>query len=529
MIIQSPHPDVEIPDRSLTDWVFECAEAHGDKPAFIDGPSGRTITYRQWIDRTRCVAASLAARGLRKGDVLAIFSPNHPEYTVAFHGVALAGGVVTTANPLYTVRELRFQLEDSKSVMLMTVPAFLDKSREAAEGTGVREIIVFDEFDDTPTDGATPFSILCENGAPPPQVSIDPDEDLVALPYSSGTTGLPKGVMLTHRNLVANLEQTTLAANYMGPGEVMLGLLPFFHIYGMLCVLNGALRVGSTVITMPRFEMESFLKLCQTYRVSLAHLVPPIILGLAKHPSVDNYDLSSLRTICSGAAPLGEEVTRECAARIDCRVGQGYGLTETSPVTHLASLDLAEEDPGSIGHPVPNTEIKVIDPETGQTLPHGQPGELCIRGPQVMKGYLNRPDATSAMIDEESWLHTGDVGVAGPDGRMRIVDRLKELIKYKGCQVAPAELEAILLSHPAVADAAVIGIPDDAAGELPKAFIVLRKEIGLDKVQEFVAQRVAPFKKIRIAERVDSIPKSPSGKILRRVLVERERARSSDA
>jgi len=526
MIIRSPHPDVEIPDRPLTEWLFECAERHGDKPAFIDGPSGRTITFRQWIDRTRAAAGGLAARGFGKGDVLAIFSPNHPEYTIAFHGAALAGGIVTTVNPLYTVGELRFQLEDSKAVFLLTVPALLDKSREAAKGTEVREIFVFDEFEDVATTGATPFSELLETGTAPPDVAIDPSEDLIALPYSSGTTGLAKGVMLTHRNLVANVEQTVAAAEYLGTEETMLGLLPFFHIYGMLCILNDGLRVGATVITMPRFEMEPFLTTIRKYRITLAHLVPPIILGLAKHPAVEDHDLSSLRTICSGAAPLGADVARECAKRVDCHVTQGYGLTETSPVTHLATLAIAEEDPGSIGCAVPNTEVKVLDPETGEALPHDRPGEICIRGPQVMKGYLNRPEATAEMIDTEGWLHTGDIGFAGADGRVRIVDRLKELIKFKGFQVAPAELEAILLGHPAVADAAVIGVADEIAGELPKAFLVLRDEIPLEEVQAFVAQRVAPFKKIRLVERVDAIPKSPSGKILRRVLVDRERARN---
>jgi acyl-CoA synthetase (AMP-forming)/AMP-acid ligase II len=261
--------------------------------------------------------------------------------------------------------------------------------------------------------------------------------------------------------------------------------------------------------------------------VTLSHIVPPIVLQLARNPVIEKYDLSSLKIIFSGAAPLGEELSRECIQRIGCSIRQGYGLTETSPVTHSSPADPAQMKHGSVGPPAPNTECKLIDPATGAELGPNQEGELCVRGPQIMKGYLNNPEATARTIDEDHWLHTGDIGYADEDGHFYIVDRVKELIKYKGFQVAPAELEAILLTHPAVADAAVIPCRDDEAGEVPKAFVVLKGEASAEAIMDFVAERVAPHKKIRAVEFIDQIPKSLSGKILRRVLIEKERAKAA--
>jgi acyl-CoA synthetase (AMP-forming)/AMP-acid ligase II len=354
-------------------------------------------------------------------------------------------------------------------------------------------------------------------------VTINPREDLVVLPYSSGTTGLPKGVMLTHHNIVANICQIDAVEPY-GQADTLIGILPFFHIYGMTVIMGTALYKGATVVTMPRFDLEQFLQLMQNYGVTWAYLAPPLVLALAKQPLVDQYNLSKLKTILSGAAPLGKDVAQACAQRLGCLVRQGYGLTESSPVTHLTPYDPAKVKPGSIGLVVPNTEYKVMDYLTGAEAGPQQEGELWVRGPQVMKGYLNRPEATAAMIDSEGWLHTGDIGYADEDGYFFVVDRLKELIKYKGLQVAPAELEAMLLTHPAVADAAVIGSPDEEAGQVPKAFVVLRTPVAAEEIMTYVAQRVAPHKKVRRLEIIDQIPKSPSGKILRRLLVERDRA-----
>ncbi|HKG23258.1 MAG TPA: AMP-binding protein, partial [Blastocatellia bacterium] len=344
------------------------------------------------------------------------------------------------------------------------------------------------------------------------------------LPYSSGTTGLAKGVMLTHYNLVANCSQA-LTVEVPSEDEVLIGVLPFFHIYGMVVILNMGLHLGQTIVSMPRFDLEQFLDLLQKYGVTRGYLVPPIILALAKHPLVDKYDLSKLRLLNSGAAPLGEDVARACADRLGCIVKQGYGLTETSPVTHMSPSEPEKIKLGSSGHLISNTECLVVDPASGEDVGPNRQGEIWIRGPQVMKGYLNNPEATAITIDAGGWLHTGDIGYADEEGYFYIVDRVKELIKYKGMQVAPAELEAVLLTNPLIADAAVIPSPDEEAGEVPKAFVVLKGEITPEEIMSYVADRVAPHKKIRRLEVIDQIPKTASGKILRRILVDRERAR----
>ena len=422
----------------------------------------------------------------------------------------------TTINPLYTAEELAHQLNDAGARYLLTIPDFVDKALEAAANSNVEEVFVLGE-----ADGATPFSDLMADG-PAPTATFDPT-DTVALPYSSGTTGRNKGVMLSHRNLVANIQQCGPALD-VGPDDVVIAVLPFFHIYGMQVIMNMAVSQGATIITMPRFDMEQFLGLVDRHSVTIAYLVPPIVLGLAKLPIVDDYDVSSLRLIMSGAAPLGGELQQACADRLGCTVMQGYGLTETSPVTHVVPPAASDPKPGSIGPCLPQVECRIVDPATGDDVAQGEPGELWMRGPNIMKGYLNNPDATTASIDPDGWFHSGDLATVDADGWFTIVDRLKELIKYKGMQVAPAELEGLLLSHPAVADAAVIGSPDVEAGEVPKAFVVLRSEIESDEIMSWVAEHVAPHKRIRRLEVVAEIPKSASGKILRRVLVDKERA-----
>ena len=521
MPYRSPSPDVVIPEIPFTQFLFQRADQWPDKPALIDGPTGRTLTYRQLTGAIRRVAAGLAQRGFQKGDVFALYSPNLPEYAVAFHAVASLGGVVTTTNPLYTVGEFAHQLRDSGAQYILTIPPFVANAQAAAaEAGGVKEIFVFGA-----AEGATPFASLLQGDGPPPDVTIQPGEDLIVLPYSSGTTGLPKGVMLTHTNLVANVAQ--LDGLVAAPGlelrtdDVVLAVLPFFHIYGMVIIMSFALYRGATLVTMPRFDLEQCLGLMQQYRVSYAYLVPPIVLALAKHPLVDRFDLSSLRAIVSGAAPMGDEVEDAVKQRLGCQVTQGYGLTEASPVTHfLAQPPEGAPKPGSVGPVIPNTECKIVDLATGEELGPRQEGEVWIRGPQIMQGYLNNPTATAQTVDAEGWLHTGDIGYADEDGYFWMVDRAKELIKFKGLQVAPAELEAVLVSHPAVADAAVIGVPDEEAGELPKAFVVLKGQATAEEIMAYVAEQVAPYKKIRSVEFIPQIPKSATGKILRRVLKE---------
>jgi acyl-CoA synthetase (AMP-forming)/AMP-acid ligase II len=507
MIFTSPCPDIEVPDVSLTDFVLEHSAAYGDKPALVDGPTGRTYSHAQTAAAIAGAARALAGRGVRRGDVVALYAANSPEYAIAFHAVVALGAVCTTINPTYTVTELAFQLEHSGARALLAGPEVLDRAREAAGRAGVGDVGEIDALLDGDPGGAA------LDGAAD-------SEDLVALPYSSGTTGLPKGVMLSHRNLVANILQSTVQQPVTAD-DTLVGVLPLFHIYGLSVVMNAVLRNGATLVTMPRFDLEDYLGLVQEHRATKAHLVPPIVLALAKSPVVERYDLSSLELVNSGAAPLSAELQQAAAERIGCPVVQGYGMTESSPVTHVTPLDPARHRLGSIGPPVPSTECRIVDVASGDELGPGEEGEVCVRGPQVMRGYLDDPDATAATIDADGWLHTGDVGRADEDGYVVLVDRVKELIKYKGYQVAPAELEAVLVEHPAVAEAAVVGRPDEEAGEVPKAFVALSGEASEEEIMAFVAERVAPYKRLRALEVVDEIPKSPSGKILRRVLNER--------
>ena len=507
----SPLPDLDIPVGPLTPFVLHKAEQLGDKPALIDGPSGRELSYADLAGGIRAFAGGLQSRGFGKGDTLAILAPNLPEYALVFHGVAFAGGQVTTINPTYTASEVRHQLEDSGATYLVTISMFLETAQEAAEGTAVDTIVTIDEADGVPQLRDLFGEPLAE------QVEVDAQDDVVVLPYSSGTTGLSKGVMLTHHNLVANILQTLSPAEFT-EDEVFIAVLPFFHIYGMQVLMNCGLRAGATVVTMPRFELEPFLKAHQEHGVTRSFVAPPIVTAFAKHPLVDQYELSSLEQVFSGAAPLSAELGNEAGERLGCEVVQGYGMTELSPVSHLTPF--GENRPGTCGITAPNTETAIVDIESGEFLGAGEEGEVWVRGPQVMKGYLNNTDATSATIDEDGWLHTGDVGVIDEDGYLSIVDRLKELIKYKGFQVPPAELEGLLMEHPAVADSAVIGKPDDDAGELPVGFVVLKdgQEASADEIIEHAGRNVSTYKKLHEITFLDEIPKSASGKILRRVL-----------
>ena len=517
----SPHAPIDIPPTPLADFVLAGAAARGTRPALIEAATGRTIVYRELPPLVERTAASLARLGIAKGDVCGIFAANAPEYLIAVLAIARLGAVVTTASPLYTKDDLRKQLVDAGARVLFTSTALAPTWREALEGTAVEQVVTFD----TPAAGPSPRKVLAfaELAAPagtPPRIAIDPG-DLVALPYSSGTTGLPKGVMLTHRNLVANILQTDSAGHYRHGEDVTIAFLPFFHIYGLTAIALLGLWSGATFVVVPKFELEPYLDLVERHRPTLLHVVPPVVVALAKHPAVASRDFSSVRKLFSGAAPLGADVIEQCTRRLGCVLQQGYGLTETSPAAIITSEDPSEIKPGSVGMPVASTECRVVDPETGRDVAHGVDGEIWIRGPQVMRGYLHRPADTRAVLDEDGWFHSGDIGHADADGHFFIVDRLKELIKYKGLQVPPAELEAVLLSHPAVADAAVVPLADEEAGEIPRAFVVRKSLATAEELMAFVAKQVAPYKKVRRLEFVDAIPKSPSGKILRRLLKDR--------
>jgi acyl-CoA synthetase (AMP-forming)/AMP-acid ligase II len=511
-IVRSPFELPPIPETDLASFALRHSPELGDRPALIDASSGRAIAYAELAPLVRRAATGLAARGFRQGDVLAIYAPNLPEYAVAAHAVMSLGGVVTTANPLYTPAELATQLTDSRARAIVTVPTFLEHARQAAAEARCRELYVIGEADE-----ATPFGALLEHGENPPAVQIDPG-DTAALLYSSGTTGLPKGVELTHRAIVANLMQTAIALDSR-KDDTILAVAPFFHALGFAVVLNTSLSVGATVMSLPRFDLEAFLRAIQDQRVTGTVIVPPIALALARHPAVEGYDLRSLRYVGCGAAPLGKEIEEECAERLGCVFQQGYGMTEATASIAIPAIGAPDlHRYGQAGILVAGTEARVVDPDSGVDLGTGGTGEIWIRGPQLMRGYLGRPEATAETIDADGWLHSGDIGRVDEDGRVFITDRIKELIKYKAYQVAPAELEALLCSHPAVASAAVVGTPDEAAGELPTAFVVAAEEVSDDELMSWVAERVAPHKRIRRVERIEEIPCSPSGKILRREL-----------
>jgi acyl-CoA synthetase (AMP-forming)/AMP-acid ligase II len=401
------------------------------------------------------------------------------------------------------------------------VSPFLDRAGAAAAEVGIPDdaVITLD-----PIEGRTSLADLAATDATPPALEVG-HWDTAVLPYSSGTTGLAKGVVLTHRNLVANLRQVEPVFN-VTPERRLLAVLPFFHIYGMTVMMNNGLYHRSTVVTMPRFEPQEFLRVISEHRVDYVYIAPPVAVFLAKHPLVDQFDLSCIDTVFSGAAPLDAELGHAVAKRLGCKVLQGYGMTELSPVSHAHPAD-REVDLNSVGLAIPNVECKLVDPDTGQEVGVGESGELWIKGPNVMRGYLNNEEATAATLDSDGFLHTGDIAVVTGEGVYTIVDRLKELIKYKGYQVPPAELEALLLTSPRIADAAVIGVQDDDGEEIPKAFVVKQPgaaDLTAEEVMTFVAERIAPHKKVRRVEFIDVVPKSASGKILRKDLRAREAA-----
>ncbi len=516
-IYRSPYAPVVIPDVTLDELLLNRARELGGKTALIDSATGAITTYGEVAARAHWLAAGLQRAGFRSGEVAAVCAPNHVDFPAVFLGVASAGGALTTINPAFTEAEIAKQLRDSGAVLAFTSPELAERVGSAGGGR-LRQVFRL---------GAELRAAMPD--AEPQPVSIDPAGSVVALLYSSGTTGAPKGVMLTHRNLVAMTMQ-------MGPVEgttendVTMAVLPFFHIYGLEVILTLGLYRGATLVVMRRFEMEPFLQAVQRYGVTRLPLVPPLILRLARDPAVDSFDLSSVRTITSGAAPLAPEVANALSRRLGgVLVKQGYGMTELSPGATMHDEVSGTPPAGSVGRLHPNTEARLVAVATMEDARDGEAGEIWVRGPQVMKGYLGLPQETAAVLTADGWLKTGDIGRFDADGQLHVVDRLKELIKYKGYQVAPAELEAILLEHPAVAEAAIVARPDVEAGEIPKAFIVLIAggTATSDQIMKFVAERVAPYKRVREIEFVDSIPKSPSGKILRRLLVERDRLRSA--
>lgn len=502
--------DIALRDQSITERVFENLITRPDEIVLTDGLTGDTMTAAEFMAQVKSLAGGLTARGMGAGKTVALMSPNIPHYCIVFHAVAWAGGTITTINPTYTASEVAHQLRDSNADILMTIPMFLETAQAAVKDAADQNIVVIGE-----AEGTEPLSAYY--GTPmEAQVSVDLDTHAVVLPYSSGTTGLPKGVRLSHRNLVINVDQV-IEGGGVRPGEVAAAFLPFFHIYGMNVLMNVHLAGGGALVTMPRFDLELFLQISQDHKARRMWIVPPVALALAKHPIVDNYDLSSIEQIFSGAAPLGAEVSDAVAKRLNCISLQGFGMTELSPVSHTTPLNKPKS--GSSGTALPNTQCRIVDPESGEDLTAGNEGELWIKGPQVMQGYLNNDAATAETLTPDGWLKTGDIAYIDDEGYMFIVDRLKELIKFKGFQVAPAELEATLVAHDGIIDAAVIGLPDDEAGELPVAYVVTADPAPSEaEIKAHLAKTLSTYKQVHTVHFVDEIPKSASGKILRRVL-----------
>ncbi|KAG5227774.1 Ca4CL [Salix suchowensis] len=514
-IFRSKLPDIYIPKNlPLHTYVLENVSKHSSKPCLINGANGDVYTYADVELTARRVASGLNKIGIQQGDVIMLFLPSSPEFVLAFLGASHRGAITTAANPFSTPAELAKHAKASKAKLLITQACYYEKVKDFSQENGVKIMCV-----DSAPDGCLHFSDLTQaDENEMPQVDLHPD-DVVALPYSSGTTGLPKGVMLTHKGLITSVAQQVDGENpnlYFHSEDVILCVLPMFHIYALNSIMLCGLRVDG-----------SLLGLIEKYKVSIAPVVPPVMLAIAKSADLDKHDLSSVRMLKSGGAPLGKELEDTVRAKFpQARLGQGYGMTEAGPVLAMC-LAFAKEPfdikPGACGTVVRNAEMKIVDPETGASLPRNQPGEICIRGDQIMKGYLNDPEATSRTIDKQGWLHTGDIGFIDDDDELFIVDRLKELIKYKGFQVAPAELEALLLSHPEISDAAVVGMKDEDAGEVPVAFAVKseKSQVTEDEIKQYISKQVIFYKRIKRVFFIEAIPKAPSGKILRKNLREK--------
>ena len=486
---------MDIPDSTLTEFVLEHAASRGAKPALVDAATGRTVSYADLAAAVQTLAARLAGQGVRPGDVLALCAPNSIEFAVTLYAASAAGATVATISPQLTSQEIADQLRRTGARWLVT----------AAEPVEHAEAFLIG-------DGGVSLHMLPGRWDDGREIS----PDVALLLTSSGTTGLPKRVMLSHRGAVADLCQLPYA-HHVTRHDVVLVALPMTHNFGMQVSLNLSLRAGATVVILPRFETGAFLRAIQEHKVTRVEVVPPMMQALASTPETSDYDLSSLRMITCAAASLRGELARALAARTGCRIKQGYGMTETSGGTHLAPDD-GPDRPESVGPPLPGVECRVVEPGTSTDVQPGVPGELLVRGPGVMLGYLADQAATADAIDKDGWLRTGDIVTVDEDGWYYITDRVKELIKYKGHQVGPVELEALLQTHPAVADAAVVGSPDLVAGEVPKAFVVPRAPVTAAELIEWTAAQVAPYKRIRLVEFTDTIPRSPGGKILRRML-----------
>jgi long-chain acyl-CoA synthetase len=509
------------PDVPLFQVLKTTAMLDPEKPTIL---YPKKMTIKELDTLSDRLATALADLGAKKGNTVALYMWNSPEFVVAFFGILKTGATVTALNPSFKEKDTKYQFDDSESIMMIVdeeqypvIESIRDKLPR------LKNVIVVGEK--RHPDTYLLKELIKKYPPNPPKVKINPKKDLAVLQYTAGTTGLPKGCMLTNYNIVSNMFQLALTHGLEGArDDITLAHLPFYHIYGMTTLICASVCFGLSLVIQKRFDMEKFLELIQKFKVTTVSTVMPVLTLLTQFPDLlKQYDLSSLRYISSGATPMVPETARQFKELTGVTVTQGYGLSETSPVTHTNPLSQIKIE--SVGPPIPDTLQKIVDLETGtKELPLGEIGEIIIRGPQVMIGYWKRPKETAEVL-RNGWFYTGDLGKIDEDGYLYIVDRKKETIKYQGFTIGPAELEAVLLEHPAVGDCAVVGKPDPVAGEIPKAYVSLRggAKVTEEELIKFVEERVAGYKKIREVEFVDTIPRSLAGKVLRREFIEKER------
>ncbi len=541
-----PH-SLEIPNISLFEVLDASARRFSDRPAATF--MGAQLTYRQLQSLANAFAAALVDMGVQKGDRVAIHLPNSPQFLLAYYGVLKAGGVIVPCNPLYVEREMESQLNNSGAEVILTLSRFYPLVARIRPKTKLRHVIVtnikeyfppllktlftlFKEKKDghrveVPVDSTThllPALLQRYAGKQPPQVDINPAEDLAVLMYTGGTTGIPKGAMLTHRNLLSNAKQIQAWFNKMEEGkERILTVLPLFHSYAMTTCLNLGIMTGSVLILLPQFILKDVLQTIQKQRPTLFPGVPTMYVAIINHPEIKKYDLSSITACISGAAGLPVEVQARFEELTGGRLVEGYGLSEASPVTHANPI-FGHRKSGRMGLPVPGTDAKVVSLEDGTEVPPGEVGELAVSGPQVMKGYWQNPEETELVL-KGGWLFTGDMATMDEDGYFAIVDRKKDMIIAGGYNIYPREVEEVLYTHPKVQEAVVASVPDAYRGETVKAYIVLKEgqECTPEEIIEYCKGRMAKYKVPTQVEFRTSLPKTLIGKILRRALVEEER------
>ncbi|XP_041981240.1 4-coumarate--CoA ligase 1-like [Aricia agestis] len=526
-VIKSPYKDVVVPDCTLPEYMWKNLEKWAQKPALVCALTGKTYTFEQAHRTSRNFAANLRKKfKIKDGDTVIIMLPNLPEYPIVTLGVLQAGGVASTINPIYTAHEVQRQLIMSEAKLIITLPQITNVINEALKLAKLDLPVIAVKGNDTlPEDVANFFELIEDTDTSCLKDVRRTNTDVCFLPYSSGTTGLPKGVELTHQSLLANCEQMNepmikvhneTTASYQ---DSILAVLPFFHIYAATVLMFHKMAHGIKIVALPKFQPDTYLDVLEKHRINVLLAAPPLIILMGNHPAVTSEKLQYLDTIVNGAAPLSKADAERLLGRIkqEVRFSQGYGLTETSPVVSISDKYSKRYD--LVGHACPNTELKIVDADM-KALGPNETGELLVRGPQVMKGYKDNPKANAETLIGDGWFRTGDMGIVNEEGVLKIVDRLKELIKVKGFQVPPAELEAVLREHPAVTDAAVIGVPHPTKGESPKAFICMKSGHTEDvkNIAKFVEERVAPYKKIDDIVILDAIPKSAAGKILRKEL-----------